>query len=183
MLYRVFPEAPGARPGEPGSATYVARSGQGSGRHDNPSHYGAFYASRRVESAIAERIQHFRGESLSGSDLRRPGGRRLALATFDDSSLDGVIDLDDPDMLSKRELRPSLVATRHRAETRRIALGIFREGAGGLGWWSTLEASWPNVTLFAERLSPPAPIDEPQPLSIDHPALVAAAQALGVLLS
>lgn len=183
MLYRVFPEAPGALPGEPGSATYVARSGQGSGRHDNPSHYGAFYAARRAESAIAERIQHLRGQVLSGSDLGRAGGRRLALAAFDDSGLDGVIDLDDPDMLQRRELRPSLVATRRRAETQRIALGIFQEGARGLGWWSTLEASWPNVTLFAERLAPLAPIDEPQALSIEHPALVAAAEALGVSLS
>ena len=35
--------------------------------------------------------------------------------------------------------------------TQRIAGSIFDEGAGGLLWWSTLEAEWTNLTLFYER--------------------------------
>ena len=41
-----------------------------------------------------------------------------------------------------------------RAVTQGIAGSIFDEGAGGLLWWSTLEAEWTNVTLFYERALP-----------------------------
>jgi hypothetical protein len=76
-----------------------------------------------------------------------------------------------------------MVATRDRASTRAIALRIFEEGAQGFVWWSTLEASWPNATLFAERAAPHLRLAaEPELLSVQHPTLRAAAEAIGVRL-
>ena len=172
MLYRVFPFRPGTGPADEGGPLFVPRVRQGSGRHDNPDQYGALYVSREPESAVAERIQGFRGQMLAGADLRRTDGSRYALA-----------DLDDPAELVSRELRPSMVATGHRPATRALAASLFQKGITGFSWWSTLEASWANATLFSERSVPHLRLlGEPEPLSLGHPALRIAADRLGVLL-
>ena len=185
MLYRVFPHRPGAGSGEPGGPLYVARDRQGAGRHDNPDHYGALYASASAESAVAERIQAFRGQPLADRDLTRADGTSLALAGFDDSRLAdrGVVDLDDPRELARRRLRPSRVATGHREVTQPMALAIHAEGVPGFAWWSALEASWRNVTLFAELAVPLLdPAGDPQPLTVGSPEVRAAAEVLGIEL-
>ena len=95
-----------------------------------------------------------------------------------------MIDLDDPEQLVRRALRPSLVATRRRSDTQPIALSVFQEGASGLGWWSTLEAAWPNVTLFAERAVPSLrPVGPSELLTVDHPSVRTAAELLGVSIA
>ena len=183
MLYRVFPSLPGAGAREAGGPLHVPREHQGAGRHDNPEHYGALYVSRVAVSAVAERIQAFRGQTLVDADLARIGGARLALVAFDDAGLQGVVELDDPAELLARELRPSMIATRRRNVTRAIALRLYTEDAPGFAWWSALEAGWPNVTLFAERTVPKlVPVGEPQLLTVQHPSVRAAAGALGVRL-
>jgi hypothetical protein len=184
VLYRVFPFHPDARPDEAGGPLYVPREHQGAGRHDNSYQYGALYVSRLAESAVAENIQAFRGQNLNDADLRLVGGATVALATFDDSRLERLVDLDDPLQLASRQLRPSMVATRDRTVTRGIALRIFDEGLLGLSWWSTHDASWTNVTLFAERASSLlALVGPPEPLSVHDPVVRAAAQRIGVLLA
>jgi hypothetical protein len=181
MLYRVFPLLPGAGPSEDGGPLFVPRSLQGSSRHDNPGSYGALYVSRWAESAVAERIQPFRGRELTAAHLRRADGRPYALASIDDGGIDGVVDLDDPKELAKRALRPSNVATRDRTLTQPVALTIFEEGSYGFAWWSTLEATWINVTLFAERAVPELRVGAaPELLSLDHPVVTAAARLVGV---
>ncbi|MBI4305345.1 MAG: RES family NAD+ phosphorylase [Chloroflexi bacterium] len=181
MLYRVFPLVPGAAPAEPGGPLHVPRERQGTGRHDHPESYGALYVSRVAESAIAERIQGFRGQTLTDGDLRLVDGTRYALASFNDEAIAQLVDLDDPAELARRQLRPSLVATRNRRVTREIALRIFNDGASGFAWWSTLESSWTNVTLFGERsIEHLILVREPEPLTVAHDALRAAAEAIGV---
>ena len=107
-----------------------------------------------------------------------------ALATFNDSALTQLVDLDDPIELASRQLRPSLVATRERTVTQGFAMRIFEEGMLGLSWWSTLEATWPNVTLFAERASPLLTlVGAPELLSVHHPVVRTAAQNIGVILA
>lgn len=183
MLYRVFPHVPGRESLEEGGPLFVPRERQGTGRHDNPDHYGALYVSRSAESAVAERIQAFRGQTIGDDDLARRDGSRYALVSLDDTSLSGEVDLDDPSELVRRALRPSGVATRRREITRRMALSVYEEGVPGFAWWSTLEAAWANVTLFAERVSGRLSIqDDPLPLSVDHPAVRAAADLLGIRL-
>jgi hypothetical protein len=184
VLYRVFPLIPGAAVGESGGPLHVPRERQGAGRHDHPDAYGALYVSRTAASAIAERIQGFRGQTLANTDLRLADGARYALATFEDALMDPLIDLDDPTELARRRLRPSLVATRNRAVTREIAFRIFQDGSVGFAWWSTLESSWTNVTLFAERaVDRLIVVGEPEPLTVSHPILRSAADAIGVRLS
>lgn len=184
MLFRVFPLLAGARLRQPGGALYVARERQGTGRHDNPDRYGALYASGTPESAVAERIQGFRGQTLTDADLHRPDGLAYALASIDDAGLGAVVDLDDPAELVARSLRPSAVATRRRLVTQEIARALFDEGVDGFRWWSALEASWPNATLFAERSARRLKLEgRAEVLSTAHPALRTAADALGIRLA
>jgi hypothetical protein len=180
----VFPYLPGKRPREEGGPLHVPRKRQGIGRHDNPDHYGALYLSRNPESAIAERIQAFRGQKLTTDDFRRQDGSRYAVVALDEARLENLVDLDDPAELHRRRIRPSLVATRNRTVTQPLALELYREGISGFLWWSTLEASWSNATLFVERAAPRLKIVEtPEPLSIELPALRTAADLLGVHLA
>jgi len=134
---------------------------------------------------VAERIQAFRGQPLTDQDLTRADGTSLALAGFDEALLDErvVVDLDEPRELTRRRLRPSGVATGHREVTQPMALAIHAEGVPGFAWWSALEASWRNVTLFAELAVPLlGPAGDPQPLTVDSPEVRAAAEVLGIEL-
>ena len=183
MLYRTFARADGAVTAEPGGALFVPRWNQGAGRHDNPYEYGALYASRSPESAVAEYLQFFRGQTVADGDLRFADGRTLSLAEIQDTELPDLPDLDDPDELARRKLRPSQVATGDRDVTQALALRLFGEGLSGFSWWSTIEAAWINVTLFAERaLELLGEAAEPKPLSTSHPAVQAAAERLGIML-
>ena len=180
MLYRLFPHAPGARSHDEWGPLHVARAYQGWGRHDNPDAYGALYLSRQPAAAVAERLRRLLGRELSEARLH-PGGRTLALAEIDESELGPLPDLDDPAELLERGLRPSMVASRERDRTQPIALAAFEEGRDGLAWWSTVESSWTNVTLFAERALPKLSLaGDPEPLSMEHPAVAEAVEALGL---
>ncbi len=176
MLYRVFSWDPGGTP----DPLAVRRYLQGTGRHDNPEQYGAIYLAKEPISAVAERIQGFRGQTLVDTDLQRPHGRRLALATLDDSNLPATTDLDDPRVLVRLRRRPSEIATGDRRITQALALELFSSGSIGLGWWSTLEASWINVTLFDVRLAIDATVVDVTPLTLSHRSVRAAADRLGI---
>jgi hypothetical protein len=184
VLYRVFPLRENVGDLDEGGPLFVARSHQGTGRHDNPSAFGALYASNVAESAIAEMLRGFIGRTVTNAHFRRPDGRRYALVSIEESALRPLVDLDDPRELVRLRLRPSQVATRDRSSTQQIAFRIFEGGASGLSWWSAIEASWPNVTLFAERsVDRLAIAGEPEVLSVDHPTVTAAAAFLGITLS
>jgi hypothetical protein len=178
-LYRAFTLGPDGG----GDPLGVSRAYQGGGRHDNPAVYAALYASRSPDSAVAEAVRRFRGRTLRGRPLERADGGRLALATLDESRVEMLLDLDEPAELTARTLRPSLVATRDREVTQPIALRIYEEGADGFAWWSTVEASWINVTLFADRAaSKLTVVAPPEALVPDHPVVRAAADAVGMEL-
>ena len=183
MLFRVFPWDPRSAPAEPGGALFVPRDHQGQSRHDSPRTYGALYASRRGTSAAAEFLSRFRARPLPAQVFDAGGGRRWSIAAFDDSRLGQLPDLDDPHEMVARTLRPSEVATFDRDVTQPIAERLFEEGHIGFGWWSTIEASWPNVTLFAERAARKLRLVE-QPLPLDRTVaeVVEAARALQIEL-
>lgn len=183
MLYRLFPYDPEVPDDVEGGALFVPRALQGRGRHDVPDSYGALYASRSVVSVVAERLQRFRGRPVGAEHLTWERGLPFAIAAIDDDELE-LLDLDEPRELESRALRPSVVATRDRRITRRYARGIHGEGRDGFAWWSTIEASWSNVTLFAERVRARLALaGEPEPLGLGHPAVREAAEAVGVLLA
>jgi hypothetical protein len=182
VLYRRYPFLTGAGLRELGGPLYVPRLDQGEGRHDNPDAYAALYMSKDPASPVAELIRSAPQGELE-PDLLLHEGEPYRLAEFDDSELRGLVDLDDPKSLVERDLRPSGVATRYRTPTQRLALRIHQEGAAGFEWWSTIESSWINVTLFAERAAAHLRLrGEPEPLTPDHPAVREAAEAVGVLL-
>jgi hypothetical protein len=181
MLYRTFPRSPEAGAREEGGPLHVARALQSQGRHDHPDAYGAIYASRSPVSAVAELVKRYIGQVLTARDLAWAPGRPYALVAIDDSRLLDMVDLDDPEELAGRGWRPSSVATHDRRVTRRQALALYEAGATGLEWWSTLEGSWINVTLFEDRALPALRVEgEPELLTLGHPALIEAAEAIGV---
>jgi RES domain len=155
ILWRVLPWDPSARPAEPGGALWFPRPFQGTGRHDNPGRYGCLYVCEAPVSAIAEALAPFRGTGDMRPDLLTRMGRPLALARLELADGAELIDLDDPAVLVAEGLRPSEVATTRRTGTQAQAARLFEAHpqAVGLRWWSVLEASWINVTLFdrAER--------------------------------
>jgi hypothetical protein len=150
ILWRVLPWDSSARPTAPGGALWFPRPFQGTARHDNPARYGCLYVTEEAVSAIAEALAPFRGTGELQRDMLTRMGRPLAVAEIrlDDGAV--LVDLDDPGVLAAEGLRPSQVATAHRAATQAGAVRLFdaHPGAAGLRWWSTLEASWINVTLF-----------------------------------
>lgn len=159
----------------------MARDRQGSGRHDAPDKYGAWYCSLDAVSAVAESIQFARGQILTDGDLVRPAGAVRALVELRLAASVAVPDLDDPRELVVRRIRPSQAATLRRAVTQRIASSIFDEGAPGFLWWSTLEAEWINATLFHERVRARVSIAaNPQPLSVRLEEVRDAAGRIGV---
>lgn len=183
MLYRLFPYRREAALTEEGGPLHVPRFYQGAGRHDNPDLYGVVYGSREVVSVVAELLWRFRDRPVTEVFLRWEG-QPYAVAPLDDSRLPDLLDLDDPRNLVARGLRPSAVATRDRERTQGTALGLYEEGVDGFEWWSTIEASWINVTLFAERVVRRLRIvGEPEPLTLDHPAVREAAELVGVRLA
>ena len=184
MLHRVFRAISGAAPTARGGPLFVPRDRQGAGRHDSPGRYGAFYAARSPESAVAEVISAFRGRDLSDIDLELADGSVLALAACDDRALGPLTDLDDPAVLVEQGWRPSRVTSRDRAVTQPMAERVFESGGRGLSWWSTLDSAWTNVTLFAERTISTGALRVMgiERLSLRHPAVVAAADHLAIPL-
>ena len=159
----------------------MPRLDQGQGRHDNPDVFGTLYLSRVPTSTVAERLLWLRGRTVTDDALVREGAR-LSLQLVDEGDLP-LLDLDDPANLAPRRLHPSSVATRNRETTQPIARALYDEDFAGFEWWSTIEASWINVTLFDDRVAGRLTVvGEPDPLTLDHPAVREAAEAVGVLL-
>jgi hypothetical protein len=180
-LWRTLSFDRDAAPDEPGGALWFPREQQGHGRHDTPDLYGCLYVSEDAVSAVAERLAAFRGTGrLTGSMLTHLG-RPLALAELDLPDETIAVDLDDPDVLAAERLRPSRLATRARPVTQRAAADLFEAhpDAVGLRWWSTLEASWINWTLF-DRVGADLRLTEVTELRIDDPVVREAAALLGL---
>ncbi|MFI5005756.1 MAG: RES domain-containing protein [Solirubrobacterales bacterium] len=180
-LWRLVPWRAQAAPREPGGALWFPRALQGLGRHDNPDRYGCLYASEAAASAVAEALAPFRGTAVLAPEMLVRADLPLALARLDLDDPGRLVDLDDPRVLSTRGLRPSGVATRARALTQGYAARVFDElpQAVGLRWWSTLEASLINLTLY-DRAAPHLSVVDIKGLTVGHAAVVEAAEMLGL---
>jgi hypothetical protein len=132
-------------------------------------------------SAVAEMLAPFRGTGELHPALLVRSGRQLALAELDLAGDATLVDLDDPAVLVTESLRPSVVATGQRSVTQACAVDQFERHpkAAGLRWWSTLEASWIQVTLF-DRGVGELRVRDVGTLTIDHEAVMAAASHLGL---
>jgi hypothetical protein len=181
ILWRVLPWDPSARPANPGGALWFPRPFQGTGRHDSPARYGCLYVTESAASAIAEALAPFRGTGDLRPELLARMGRPLAVAELELGGDGALIDLDDPAVLAAERLRPSQVATTRRALTQEYAARLFdsHPDAPGLRWWSTLEASWINVTLF-DRAVPELTVRAVRPLAASDEDVREAARFLGL---
>ena len=180
ILYRCFAWDEHARPLEPDGPLWIPRVFQGEGRHDNPGLYGCLYLADRAVSCIVEQLARFRGQRLSPPLLRRRG-LPLALAELELVDRAELVDLEDPVVLRREQLRPSLVATRHRDVTQPQAHTLHERyvRAAGLRWWSSYEALWMNVTLF-DRAAPLLRLSSVRALAVGDAAVVEAAHFFGL---
>jgi hypothetical protein len=179
ILHRCFAWNERAREDQPDSPLWFPRVFQGDGRHDNPDVYGCLYLTDREASGVVEQLARFRGQRLIEQMLVRRG-LALALAAIELPDDAELIDLDDPVVLRRRRLRPSVVATRERSITQPQALAAYRETpAVGLRWWSIHESLWANYTLFDRAVSRLA-VRDVRTLSPEDGAVVEAADYLGL---
>jgi hypothetical protein len=187
ILYRCFAwkEGPSTRSGQAGADApdgplWFPRVFQGDGRHDNPDAFGCLYLSDRAVSCVVEQLAAFRGQRLIASMLRRRG-LPLALARIELDDDRELIDLDDPSVLRRERLRPSLVATRQRAITQSQAHALYlrHPKAAGIRWWSTWESTWANVTVF-DRAARALTVVDVTELALDHAEVLAAADVFGL---
>ena len=180
-LWRTLPFDRRAGADEPGGPLWFPREQQGYGRHDNPDLYGCLYVSEGAVSAVAEPLAAFRGTGPLAASMLVHLGRPLALAELELPDDAIAVDLDDPTALVAAGLRPSLVATRDRTVTQETPASLFRshDGAVGLRWWSMLESSWINWTLF-DRAADALTLTAVTELRIDDSVVRDAAAALGL---
>jgi hypothetical protein len=183
ILYRCFAWNEGARSSDPDGPLWFPRPFQGEGRHDNPDLYGCLYLADRSLSCVVEQLARFRGQQLASPLLRRRG-LPLALAELELGPARGVIDLDDPIVLRRERLQPSVVATRHRTITQPQARALYERHAdiAGLRWWSTYESLWANVTVF-DRAQKQLRVRWVRALTVQDPAVAAAADFVGLRIT
>jgi hypothetical protein len=185
ILWRVLPWRGDVRPIDPGGALWFPRELQGAGRHDNPDLYGCLYVGERPTSPIAEALAPFRGAGPLAQGMLMRAGVPLALAQLSlaEDRLGGgeILDLDDPRVLLDVELRPSRVATGERAVTRVDAARLFsgHPALAGLRWWSAIEASLANLTVF-DRAQSALDVVDVNRLSLTDTVVRAAAELLGL---
>lgn len=180
ILFRCLAWDKAARSRTRGGPLWFPRMLQGNGRHDNPTLYGCLYVSVEPVSAVAEQLERLVGTSLEAVDLVRRGlPLALAAITLDDGV--ELLDLDDPAVLVGEGLRPSEVATNDRSVTQAGAADVFTRhpDVAGVRWWSTIEALWPNLTLF-DRAEELLGVDDVQPLDLGDEVVVEAADYLGL---
>jgi hypothetical protein len=181
ILYRCFAWNERARAEQPDSPLWFPRVFQGDGRHDNPDTYGCLYLTDREASGVIEQLSRFRGQRLIEAMLLRRGFA-LAIAAIELPDDSDLIDLDDPAVLRRRKLRPSLVATRDRSITQPQALAAYRDTeVSGLRWWSIHESLWTNYTIF-NRAGPRLTVQDVRVLSLEDSAVAEAADYLGLPL-
>lgn len=182
ILWRLLPWRQDASPTGPGGALWFPRELQGEGRHDNPDRYGCLYVSESPVSTVCEALAPFRGTGALTEGMMMRGGVPLALARLELSEESRLVDLDDPVVLSEVGLRPSKVATGWRPATQVQALRLYedRSGSVGIRWWSTIEASLLNVTLFDRALSSLRLVEVVQLAPTDS-AVREAAEVLGLV--
>jgi hypothetical protein len=180
ILYRCFAWNERARPDRPDGPLWFPRVYQGDGRHDNADLYGCLYLSERPLSCLVEQLARFRGQRLLPALLVRRG-LPLALAELELAASAELVDLDNPVVLRRERLRPSLVATRAREVTQPQARALYEQHTetSGLRWWSTFEAQWLNVTVF-DRAAADLRLVSARTLTVEDVEVAAAAEVLGL---
>ncbi len=177
-LYRVLYYNQSAAPHEQGGVFYIPP--QGAGRIDNPASYDVLYAGDTAEGVCAEIFYRgkYRQEWSSAMLRPLPSGDRRVLAWYDMPDVSSICDLDDPNEIQRRRLRPSRIITRDYTITQAWALRIYERNAFvGIKWWSYCDGRWGTLGLWDRTTITVGDIEE---LSVSHAAIVGAARAMNV---
>ena len=180
-FWRVIPWDPDVNEGSLFSPSHIPAI-TGRGRFDLPAACSpVLYVAESLEHAIAEAIQPWRSRPLRQPHLAR-AGRPLALVGVQiaPEASSELADLCQPDVLSRLGLSGDRVASRHRRRTQAIAASVWDSGHAGLRWWSGFRGDWHGIVLFTARMKGSVRFGSPEVLSAEHPALQAAAAALGM---
>ena len=179
-FYRVLWHIPGAAPDERGGVLFIPS--QGAGRIDNPADYQTLYVGNSQAGVCAEAFNRgkyrveWEPEMLRGLPDVPNSNRALAWYDVDESA--PICDLDDPNELVARTLRPSKVITRDYTQSQAWALRLFAEMRWvGVSWWSYQDARWASAGLWSRGTIMDHGFEE---LTIDHPALTEAANVLSI---
>lgn len=174
LAFRIFPYDERAATGRPGHPLFIDRGLQGSGRWDNPDRYAAEYYSLTARGAVSE--------VYGGMAVWRPvlfGDRPLArrLGTFTVPDALKLADFDDPALLTRFALRMSDVGVRDAHRTQQIAADVHEAGFAGIRWASLSRPGLTNLVVF-DPVERGIAFVAAEQLSIDHPAVVAAAERI-----
>jgi RES domain len=179
LTYRVFPYLPAAGAAQPGHPLYEHRPQRG-GRIDHPD-YHVWYLSRLAEAACGETFGNLARWEPSMLDFPQLPGAQRALGTYELPDDLRFLDLDDPAQLVRLGLRPTQVVTRNLTFTQSWGHRIWSETGPHTGhrawqavsWWSYHRPFW---TVLASWIQPK--LVRVEPLTLNHPAIADAAQAL-----
>jgi hypothetical protein len=161
----------------------------GRGRFDLPARLSpVLYLAESPEHAVAEVLHSWRGRRIGARHLRRAGHVLASVHVRWASREAGVADLCDPDALAALAIPPDRIASRHRSVTQPIAQAVWDTGHAGLRWWSRFWGDWHTTVAFTARgpggRAPASQasqlFDEPEPLTLESPALLEAARLLGI---
>lgn len=145
---------------------------------DNPDRYSSLYVGDSAAGAVAEAFGWAATWSrgmLRGHPSLLGSAQALVEYEADDAAL-SICDLDDARRLVVLALRPSEVVTRDRAVTQAWAAQIFDAGGfAGVRWWSYYDPRWGSLGLWDVGGLTVAQVT---PLTLEHPAVVAAAAVL-----
>ena len=171
---------PGAAPTEPGGVLFIPP--QGAGRVDNPGDYQTLYIGDSPAGVCAEVFNRGKYRKEWTQEMLRglpgvPTSRRM-LGWYDVDDSASICNLDDPQELLARSLRPSNVVTRDYSQSQAWALRIFTEARwAGISWWSYHDSRWTSVGLWDLSVITASGIEQ---LTLDHPAVAEAAQVLSI---
>jgi hypothetical protein len=133
------------------------------------------YACASALTAVAESFA-FEPSPWDARILYRADDLQYHLATLEIPDDHAVCDLDDPQSLLDRKLRPSQVITRDRTTSQAWALRIFQEERwSGISWWSFYDPDTFAVGLW--RLDR-ADLMATRPLTMHDSAMTGAAELL-----
>lgn len=184
-LWRVFPWNIDAIAGDAFSPQLIP-PGQGSGRFDLGGDLTVLYFAESPVHAIAEKIQRYRGQELTLSELRE-FGHPLSLVEAIPNVEKGahILDLNNPVELARYKIRPDILMSRDRTRTQTVTREIHRLSSPGLRCWSALTGDWHSTVLFVDRLGSLGTIEyrTPVPLTLDSPAVAEAAAALSIRIA
>ncbi|WP_262103458.1 RES domain-containing protein [Arthrobacter sp. Marseille-P9274] len=177
-FWRVLNWNPAANTAEDNGHPLYVWPRQGAGRvDDSQREYLVLYVGDSPMGAVAEAFGRFIRwtPAILEAPKVAPSGTIKALVAYDGEP--DVLDLDDPYTLVDWGLRPSQVVARDRPSTQRWARAIYDAGGtAGVSWWSYYEPRWASIGLW--DISGLTPVGDPEPLTLDHPVIHGAAEAI-----